>query len=85
MGSMKLRQTLREIPFLLMVEGYMDVIALAQFGIHNAVATLGTALTEHHLSKIFRYTTEIVFCFDGDNAVEDEQRRAVRNLLARNA
>lgn len=76
-GLYEARQTLREIPFLLMVEGYMDVIALAQFGIHNAVATLGTALTEHHLSKIFRYTTEIVFCFDGDNA---GRRAAARSL-----
>lgn len=46
----------------------MDVIALAQYGIHNAVATLGTALTEHHLQKLFRYTSELVFCFDGDKA-----------------
>jgi DNA primase len=60
-----------------MVEGYMDVIALAQFGIHNAVATLGTALTENHLQKLFRYTSEIVFCFDGDTA---GRRAASRSL-----
>lgn len=76
-GLYEARQALREIPYLLMVEGYMDVIALAQFGIHNAVATLGTALTDHHISKIFRYTTEIVFCFDGDNA---GRRAAARSL-----
>lgn len=46
----------------------MDVIALAQYDIHNAVATLGTALTENHLQKLFRYTSELVFCFDGDSA-----------------
>jgi DNA primase len=62
---------------LIMVEGYMDVIALAQYGIANAVATLGTALTENHLQKLFRYTSEIVFCFDGDNA---GRRAAARSL-----
>jgi len=76
-GLFEARQALREIPYLLMVEGYMDVIALAQFGIHNAVATLGTALTENHLQKLFRYTSEIVFCFDGDQA---GRRAAARSL-----
>ena len=55
----------------------MDVIALAQYGINNAVATLGTALTENHLQKLFRYTSEIVFCFDGDSA---GRRAASRSL-----
>ncbi|MGB2179985.1 MAG: DNA primase [Porticoccaceae bacterium] len=76
-GLYEARQALKEIPYLLMVEGYMDVIALAQFGIHNAVATLGTALTENHLQKLFRYTSEIVFCFDGDSA---GRRAASRSL-----
>lgn len=76
-GLYEARQALKEIPYLLMVEGYMDVIALAQFGIHNAVATLGTALTENHLQKLFRYTSEIVFCFDGDTA---GRRAASRSL-----
>jgi len=76
-GLFEARQALQEIPYLLMVEGYMDVIALAQFGIHNAVATLGTALTENHLQKLFRYTSEIVFCFDGDQA---GRRAAARSL-----
>ncbi|MDA8786128.1 DNA primase [Porticoccaceae bacterium] len=67
-GLYEARQALKEIPCLIMVEGYMDVIALAQYGIHNAVATLGTALTENHLQKLFRYTSELVFCFDGDSA-----------------
>jgi DNA primase len=67
-GLYEARQALKEISYLLMVEGYMDVIALAQYGINNAVATLGTALTENHLQKLFRYTSEIVFCFDGDSA-----------------
>ena len=51
-----------------MVEGYMDVVALAQYGIHNAVATLGTATTEDHLSRLFRLVSRVVFCFDGDRA-----------------
>jgi DNA primase len=76
-GLYEARQALKEIPYLLMVEGYMDVIALAQFGINNAVATLGTALTENHLQKLFRYTSEIVFCFDGDSA---GRRAASRSL-----
>ncbi len=76
-GLYEARQSLKEISCLIMVEGYMDVIALAQYGIANAVATLGTALTENHLQKLFRYTSEIVFCFDGDNA---GRRAAARSL-----
>lgn len=53
---------------ILLVEGYMDVIALAQFGIRNAVATLGTAPSRAHFDLLFRFTTEIVLCFDGDGA-----------------
>ncbi len=53
---------------ILIVEGYMDVIALHQYGITNAVATLGTATNPKHLQKLFRYTNEVIFCFDGDNA-----------------
>ena len=80
-GLYEARQALKEIPYLLMVEGYMDVIALAQFGIHNAVATLGTALTENHLQKLFRYTSEIVFCFDGDTAGRRAAARALEIAL----
>jgi len=68
-----------------MVEGYMDVIALAQYGIHNAVATLGTALTENHLQKLFRYTSELVFCFDGDSAGVTSCRPLSGDCPARNA
>ena len=53
---------------ILLVEGYMDVIALAQFGLRNAVATLGTAPTRAHFDLLFRFTAEIVLCFDGDEA-----------------
>jgi len=66
---------------LLVVEGYMDVIALAQFGIRNAVATLGTACGEEHLKLAFRHTGTIVFCFDGDNAGRKAARRALENAL----
>jgi DNA primase len=80
-GLYEARQALKEIPRLIMVEGYMDVIALAQYGIQNAVATLGTALTESHLQKIFRYTSEIVFCFDGDAAGRKAAARALDTAL----
>ena len=80
-GLYEARQKLKEIPCLIMVEGYMDVIALAQFEINNAVATLGTALTESHLQKIFRYTSEIVFCFDGDKAGRKAAARALETAL----
>jgi len=53
---------------ILVVEGYMDVIALAQFGISNAVAALGTATSKAQIDLLFRFTSELVFCFDGDNA-----------------
>jgi DNA primase len=80
-GLYEARQKLKEIPCLIMVEGYMDVIALAQFEINNAVATLGTALTESHLQKIFRYTSEIVFCFDGDKAGRKAAARSLETAL----
>ncbi|MGR9086827.1 MAG: DNA primase [Gammaproteobacteria bacterium] len=66
---------------ILVVEGYMDVIALAQFGIRNAVATLGTAASKAHLELLFRFTSELVFCFDGDKAGRDAAWRAVEGVL----
>jgi DNA primase len=66
---------------LLVVEGYMDVVALAQFGITNAVATLGTATSVEHLEKIYRYSSEVVFCFDGDNAGRKAAQRAMETSL----
>ena len=59
----------------------MDVIALAQFGIDNAVATLGTAATEHHLEKLYRVSNRLVFCFDGDNAGKKAAWRALEIAL----
>ncbi|MGD8957881.1 MAG: DNA primase, partial [Chromatiaceae bacterium] len=66
---------------LLVVEGYMDVVALAQFGIHIAVATLGTATTPDHLEKLYRATPEVVFCFDGDRAGRDAAWKALLTAL----
>ena len=65
----------------LVVEGYLDVIALWQHGICNVVATLGTATTPHHLQQLSRYTTEIVFCFDGDQAGRTAAKRALQTIL----
>jgi len=71
----------RKTERLLVVEGYMDVVALAQFGIRNAVATLGTATTKHHLVRIFRVVPEVVFCFDGDRAGRDAAWKALEITL----
>lgn len=62
---------------ILIVEGYMDVIALACSGIHYAVATLGTATSQTHLDLLFRFSSELVFCFDGDNAGRNAAWRAM--------
>ncbi|QEP44080.1 DNA primase [Ectothiorhodospiraceae bacterium BW-2] len=67
-GLYEARQQQRQLESVMVVEGYMDVVALAQFGIHNAVATLGTAVTDHHLQQLFRVSEHIIFCFDGDEA-----------------
>ncbi len=66
---------------ILIVEGYMDVIALAQFGLHHAVATLGTATSRSHLEILFRFGSELVLCFDGDKAGRQAAWRAVEAAL----
>jgi len=66
---------------LIVVEGYMDVIALAQYGLRNAVATLGTACGEDHLKLAFRFVKRICFCFDGDKAGRTAAKRALINCL----
>ncbi|MGD8999061.1 MAG: DNA primase [Granulosicoccaceae bacterium] len=81
-GLFEARKALRDIPRLLVVEGYMDVVALAQFGIRYAVATLGTATTSEHLNRLFRITEEVVFCFDGDRAGRAAAKRALENALS---
>lgn len=67
-GLYEARQKNRDLRQLLIVEGYMDVISLAQHGISYAVATMGTAINPNHLQKVLRYTSRIIFCFDGDSA-----------------
>ena len=66
---------------LIVVEGYMDVVALAQFGIQNAVATLGTSVGTAHMDKIFRQVSQLVFCFDGDEAGRRAAQRALDACL----
>jgi DNA primase len=76
-GLFEARNALREHGYALVTEGYMDVVALAQLGFPNAVATLGTACTADHVHKLFRFTDAVVFSFDGDSA----GRRAARKAL----
>ena len=76
-GLFEARIALREHGYALVTEGYMDVVALAQLGFANAVATLGTACTADHVQKLFRFTDSVVFSFDGDSA----GRRAARKAL----
>lgn len=66
---------------ILIVEGYMDVIALAEYGINYAVATLGTATSKAHLDLLFRFSSELVFCFDGDDAGRQAAWRALETVL----
>jgi len=80
-GLYEVRQALRDIPRLLVVEGYMDVIALAQQDINYAVASLGTACTTEHVQKLFRLSNEVIFCFDGDRAGHEAAWRALENSL----
>jgi len=80
-GLYEARQTLRQVDRLLVVEGYMDVVRLAQAGIAYAVATLGTATTPEHLNRLFRVCGEVVFCFDGDRAGRAAAWRALENAL----
>jgi DNA primase len=80
-GLYEARQALRKIERLLVVEGYVDVVRLAQSGIAYAVATLGTATTPEHLNRLFRVTGELVFCFDGDAAGRNAAWRALENAL----
>jgi DNA primase len=76
------QKAIRAAGFALVVEGYMDVVALAQFGMENAVATLGTATTPHHIQTLLRQTNRVVFCFDGDAAGQLAAWRALENALS---
>jgi DNA primase len=80
-GLFEARQAIREMGYALVTEGYMDVVALAQLGFANSVATLGTACTREHIQKLFRFTDEVVFSFDGDAAGRRAARRALEASL----
>ena len=80
-GLFEARAALREAGYVLVTEGYMDVVALAQLGFPNAVATLGTACTPEHVQKLFRFTDSVVFSFDGDSAGRRAARKALDGAL----
>jgi DNA primase len=81
-GLYEARKSLKNFDNIIIVEGYMDVVALAQHGVKNAVATLGTATSETHVQRLFKLTPEIVFCFDGDEAGRRAAIRALSNTLS---
>jgi DNA primase len=81
-GLYEARAAFRERGYALVTEGYMDVVALAQLGFPNAVATLGTACTPEHVQKLFRFTESVVFSFDGDAAGRRAARKALDGALS---
>ncbi len=81
-GLYEARKHNRNLDEIIVVEGYMDVIALAQQGLRNAVATLGTATSEEHLKRLFRVVPSVLFCFDGDQAGRKAAWRALESTLA---
>lgn len=80
-GLFEARNQTRKLERLLVVEGYMDVIALAQYDVTYAVATLGTATTREHIKQLLRLVPEVIFCFDGDRAGREAAWRALENAL----
>ncbi len=80
-GLFQAQKAIRAGQRVLVVEGYMDVVALAQHGVDYAVATLGTATTPYHIQKLLRLSDQIVFCFDGDKAGQKAAWRALENAL----
>ena len=80
-GLFEARTAIREQGYALVTEGYMDVVALAQLGFPNAVATLGTACTPEHVQKLLRFTDSVVFSFDGDTAGRRAARKALDGAL----
>ena len=80
-GLFEARNAVRDAGYVLVTEGYMDVVALAQLGFPNAVATLGTACTTEHVQKLFRFTDNVVFSFDGDSAGRRAARKALDGAL----
>jgi DNA primase len=82
-GLWQVREAHAKVPRLIVVEGYMDVISLHQFGFTQAVATLGTATTRDHAEILFRQCADVYFCFDGDRAGRQAAWRAVESVLPR--
>ncbi|MEG3194008.1 toprim domain-containing protein, partial [Lysobacter sp. D1-1-M9] len=80
-GLWQVRQAHNRIPRLIVVEGYMDVVALFQHGVDTAVATLGTATTPDHAELLFRNAPDVYFCFDGDRAGRGAAWKAVESVL----
>lgn len=80
-GLFQARHQLKDMQRIYIVEGYMDVLALAQYGIRNVVASLGTAVTENHLERLYRVCPQIIFCFDGDSAGQKAAWRAMEIAL----
>ncbi|WP_299084476.1 DNA primase [uncultured Paraglaciecola sp.] len=80
-GFYQAKQAHRNLARVMIVEGYMDVVALGQFGIDYAVASLGTATTPEHIQMLFRATSEVVCCYDGDRAGKEAAWRALENAL----
>ncbi len=80
-GLYESRKVMQRPAYLLLVEGYMDVVMLAEHGINNAVAALGMATSQQHLEQMYRQTREIIFCFDGDKAGRNAAWRACETLL----
>lgn len=76
-GYFEAKQAIQKSQSVLVVEGYMDVVSLHQAGIHNVVATLGTACTQHHIQSLLKVVPEIIFCFDGDSAGKKAAWRAL--------
>ncbi|MED5504342.1 MAG: DNA primase [Pseudomonadota bacterium] len=80
-GLYEVLQAYREPPRVLVVEGYMDVVALAQYGVDYSVASLGTSTTGDHIQMLFRQTNTVVCCYDGDRAGKEAALRALENAL----
>ncbi len=82
-GLWQARQVNSKLDRLIVVEGYMDVVALAQYGVSQAVATLGTATTPDHAELLFRNAADVFFCFDGDRAGRNAAWKALESVLPR--
>ena len=80
-GLYEAKQAHKKLEHVLIVEGYMDVVALAEQGIEYAVAALGTATTSEHMHTLFRTTDKVICCYDGDRAGRDAAWRALENAL----